>query len=259
MPTYQFHCRIHPTHFDPEWAGFFDNNGLTPEIYLNGREVRGANTNKMPKEMASWLCSRTMRPSVHAPFETHDPVLLDAVARSNIEALIAEAITVARDFNAKAIVCHSVFEKYRMGQKHSMWIEENLNFLDRFLVQSRKLDITLVVENVFDEEPQAILALLNEIASDRLLFCLDTGHFNRWSKVGLERWFKVLGRHLGEIHLHDNSGKHDEHLPPGEGTFPFGKLLKLLGPIEREIIITLEPLTKDTAVRALEGARRFFR
>ena len=52
--------------------------------------------------------------------------------------------------------------------------------------------------------------------------------FRRLENFYGAKWVDSLGDHLGEIHLHDNHGTADEHLPVGEGTFPFKELMRLL-------------------------------
>ena len=53
-------------------------------------------------------------------------------------------------------------------------------------------------------------------------------------------WMKELGKYLGHLHLHDNRGKSDEHLPVGCGTFPFTELFDNLRSLDARPTITLE-------------------
>ena len=50
----------------------------------------------------------------------------------------------------------------------------------------------------------------------------------------------MLGDRLGEIHIHDNDGTTDQHLPVGEGNFPFRELLALVRRKNLRPILTIE-------------------
>jgi sugar phosphate isomerase/epimerase len=78
------------------------------------------------------------------------------------------------------------------------------------------------------------------MSSDSICFCFDTGHFNAFSHAPLILWMKELGKYLGHLHLHDNHGQSDEHLPVGCGTFPFTELFDNLQSFAARPTITLE-------------------
>jgi sugar phosphate isomerase/epimerase len=60
-------------------------------------------------------------------------------------------------------------------------------------------------------------ALVRAGRRDDLSFCLDVGHAN----TGLLPEFMELKSRLANLHVHDNNGKFDEHLPIGDGTVDF--------------------------------------
>ena len=45
---------------------------------------------------------------------------------------------------------------------------------------------------------------------------------------------------LSQLHIHDNQGIKDQHLPPGEGTFSFPDLFAMLRKRKLTPIVTLE-------------------
>ncbi len=257
MATYRLHCRVSPYDYDAQWAAFFDKNNLVPEIYLNKHALDGKIEAALDK-MAAWLDQKKIRPSMHAPFASNDPVLFDSIARNHAEKVTDKTIALVRRFNAEIVVCHPVFEKYRNRKSYSKWIDENVRYFDHMVAQTRKSGTIVAVENIFEDGPDFIHDILSEVRSERLKFCLDVGHYNKYSKANLAKWFKVLGDKLCEIHVHDNSGKHDEHLPPGEGLFPFPKLAVMLQSLDKDLIMTLEPLNREAALRAVKNARRLF-
>ena len=98
----------------------------------------------------------------------------------------------------------------------------------------------IVLENVYEKEPRILRRLFDALSSDSICFCLDTGHFNVFSYTPLNIWLQELGEYLGHLHLHDNRGKTDEHLPVGYGTFPFTELFQTLREIGAKPTMTLE-------------------
>jgi sugar phosphate isomerase/epimerase len=257
MATYRLHCRVSPYDYDSEWAAFFEKNKLVPEIYLNGRGL-DEKLDGILSEMALWTASKNMRPSIHAPFATADPVLFDAIAKNNVRRMTDKTIALVRSFNAEIVVCHPVFEKYRNRKSYSKWIDANVSYFDHIITQTEEQGTTVAVENIYDERPDMIADLMKELKSARFMFCFDIGHYNKYSKVGLSKWFKALGGRLCEVHVHDNSGKHDEHLPPGEGTFPFNNLAAILKKLDRDVVLTVETLRREDASRAIDKTKSFF-
>ena len=61
----------------------------------------------------------------------------------------------------------------------------------------------------------------------------------------LTLWLERLGRYVGELHLHDNEGSTDDHLPVGKGNFPFDRLFAFLRGKGISPIVTVEPHTEQ--------------
>ena len=85
-----------------------------------------------------------------------------------------------------------------------------------------------IPENIFEEAPETLRMLVKEINSPNLGVCFDTGHFNLFSKVPLEKWFEEIGDNIIEVHLHDNTGSNDDHLGIGDGNIDFDLFFSLL-------------------------------
>ena len=80
-------------------------------------------------------------------------------------------------------------------------------------------NVRLAVENTFDTM-KPLEWLLSEFPAERVGFCYDSGHDQLYpGEAG--KAFELLrcwGHRLLTIHIHDNHGENDDHLPPGEGT-----------------------------------------
>ena len=82
--------------------------------------------------------------------------------------------------------------------------------------------------------------------------CLDVGHAHvegtREGREMISEYARVLGDDVVHLHLHDNHGTGDEHLPTGEGTIDFAALAPFLGGFGGTAC--LEILTGEEGVRA---------
>lgn len=65
-----------------------------------------------------------------------------------------------------------------------------------------------------------------------------------------------LGRFIGHLHLHDNFGKFDEHLPVGGATFPFDRFFAALKKLDVRPTVTLEAHTQEHLWQSLENLQK---
>ena len=80
--------------------------------------------------------------------------------------------------------------------------------------RAEQLGVRIALENM--RNTHILAHLLDSISSPALGFCYDSGHDFIWSPAPYELLKKYKDR-LFAIHLHDNMGKSDDHLPPGSG------------------------------------------
>ncbi len=111
------------------------------------------------------------------------------------------------------------------------------------------------MENVYERGPQQIRPLLDALDSPQVRFCFDTGHANAFGSAPYGEWMEMLGDRLGEIHIHDNDGTTDEHLPVGEGNFPFRELLALVRQKNLQADPHVESHSEQSLRRMLENIR----
>jgi sugar phosphate isomerase/epimerase len=118
-----------------------------------------------------------------------------------------------------------------------------------------RIGLRVAVENVFDDDPDALRLLIEKINSRDFGFCFDTGHFNLFTTVSMEQWFESLGSHLAEVHLHDNDGTADSHWALGRGTVDFNKFFTLMRKRASMPVFTVEAHDKEDVEISLERVR----
>jgi len=107
--------------------------------------------------------------------------------------------------------------------------------------------LTLCLEN-FEEEYFSVEDLEDILSStDGLKFTLDVGHaYMKARKVdSVLNMMSELKPYLNHVHMHDNHGFRDEHLPLGVGDIDFQKILAGLKAAKYDKTITLEIHAED--------------
>lgn len=194
---------------------YFDNN-LLDEV--NVKEVRAVSERLKDLDI---LCT------VHAPYMDLSPGGVDKKIREISKDRIKLCVEMANILQAKTIVCHPGYDRWRFDGNEHIWLEGSIKTWTEVIGAAGK-GLLVLLENIFEEGPSTLMALFDHFKGKDLFFCFDTGHFNLFSKTSLEEWIIPLKGSIREFHLHDNHGETDEHLPIGRGTFPFRELKGLI-------------------------------
>jgi sugar phosphate isomerase/epimerase len=113
------------------------------------------------------------------------------------------------------------------------------------LPHAEQRGVTICLENMPMKalamaSPSAILGFVREIDSAYFKICLDTGHTTMVSDGSLADTVRLLGDELRVLHVHDNSGEHDEHLLPGKGVIDWRAFIDALHDISFDGVFSLE-------------------
>jgi sugar phosphate isomerase/epimerase len=136
-----------------------------------------------------------------------------------------------------------------------MWLENSIETWKILLTRAIEMNTIIALENVYESDCQNMGLLLNELSSPHVSFCFDTGHFNVFSTTPLEEWMDGLWTRLGQIHIHDNNGLLDEHLPVGEGNFPFQDFFSMIRGKGLKPIMTVESHTEKNLWKMLANIK----
>ncbi len=193
--------------------------------------------------------------TLHAPFMDMNPGAMDPMVRSATQVRFRQFLSVAAILKPRAAVFHAAYDRWRYSDRKDIWLENGLETWRKVMDTASKIGLRVAVENVFDEEPEALRMLIEKIDSPNFGFCFDTGHFNLFSTVTMEQWFESLGRHLAEVHLHDNDGKSDSHWALGRGNIDFEKFFGLMNAQAPAPVFTIEVHDKDDVETSLERVK----
>jgi len=213
--------------------------GINPEIGFNCLVLDQVKREDFLR-VADSLREAGLTITFHAPFMDLRPGAIDPRIRQVTIDRLHQIFDLVPSFQPSSVVCHPSFDERYYVSGEQIWLENSIETWGYFLTLAREMDTIIVLENVYETGPHHLSLLLDALTSDHIRFCFDTGHFNVFSRTPLEVWMDKMASCLGQIHLHDNRGIVDEHLPVGEGNFPFQNFFQMIRGRGLNPIITLE-------------------
>lgn len=123
--------------------------------------------------------------------------------------------------------------------------------LEHLTLHARHAGVTICVENTNTEmgEPAYLRSFIDETRLTGLRINFDIGHAHLADGPEPERItksFEPLRALIASVHIHDNHGEKDEHLPPYDGSIDWPAALKLL----RSAPVADLPLTLEVKERS---------
>ncbi len=228
---------------------------INPEIGFNCF-VLDRYSQKQFKDVAHILHDAGVNITMHGPFYDLRPGALDKKIRQVTVDRFYQTFDLVPYFKPRTVVFHAAFEEKYYFSHEERWLENSIDTWHQFVVLAAELNTIIALENVYEKSPVFLGRLLDCFEqSSQICCCLDTGHFNAFSNRNFQEWANILGHHIGQLHLHDNDGSADQHMPLGEGTFPFHDLCAALQGQKRDLIITLEPHNEKNLWKMLENPK----
>lgn len=168
--------------------------------------------------------------SLHAPYSKD----LDITAPSEtdrrraVEEIIAAAAALPR-IGGQTLVLHGGSENEKAVDSPVQRLDQSIKSLGEIYVFCRKIGIRMAIEDMLAHllggRTREVEWIVGKLPPD-VGICLDTGHsFLSGDLLGRLRAFAPR---LITLHVHDNRGKKDDHLPPGEGNINWPELTNAL-------------------------------
>src|SRR6266849_6696147 len=132
--------------------------------------------------------------------------------------------------------------------------------LEHLILHAHHAGVTICVENTTSEmgDPNYLRTFVDETRLTGLRFNFDIGHAHLSDfpeDERIEKSFSPLRDLVSSVHLHDNHGEKDEHLPPYDGTIDWPAAIKTLRSASQTglpIILELKEKTGPEAPSATE-------
>lgn len=168
----------------------------------------------------------------------------DADARGAAIQKTIQALRAFRPLGAKVAVIHpSAPGKAGDGDTYEA-LEESI---ERLLPVAEETDSVIAVENIPSALGRAepLADFVARIDHPRLKICIDTGHALITEGDKTQKAIERLAPMCIATHLHDNDGRNDAHLIPGEGAFEWPSFLAALDAHRYPGTLALELRRKD--------------
>ena len=212
------------------------------------------------REVAQILADlRLTLTSVHAPTsrdlsatrESGQPLSICEVERvRRIEAMdeLKRAIDVAEDLPFPRMIFHMGGTRETADPRKR---DAAFSSLEHLILHARHVGVTICVENTTSEmgDPTYLRAFYDETRLSGLRFNFDIGHAHLADGAAeerIEKSFAPLRDLIVGVHVHDNHGEKDEHLPPYDGTIDWPDAIKVLKTAEDPNIPLLLELKEKT-------------
>jgi len=208
------------------------------------------------QSVAVQLMKEGCRVTLHGPFWDLHPGSIDPIIRQVSRFRLSQFFDLLDVFRPIQVVCHTGFDPRHHEGHHRFWVDQSLAVWEPLVKRGEALGISVLLENVWELNPEFHLELFQQIDSRFFGFCLDVGHQHSFSKTPLSIWLEALSEYLREIHLHDNDGSGDDHLPIGQGNIDFGMLFGFLRAKGKSPLLTLEPHREEHVGESLAGLKR---
>jgi len=179
--------------------------------------------------------------ALHGPFKGMDFFHQDHIFKRALRERMDRVFELVKTLNPNTIVLHTgvsdLLSKFKL-QQH--WLDDVSAFWKNEIKMYEDIGVKVALENVVESDPYLSMQLINEVDSPSLGFCLDVGHVNLCSNLTLAQWVEKLSYKLFHVHLHDNCGDEDKHLPVGKGNINFNDLFSALRKSAPDVVVSLE-------------------
>ncbi len=229
--------------------------GVGPEIYFSGSTLDRLTPEEAGAVAESLRSAGIGTTTFHAPFNDIWPGARDEEIRRVTVHRLRQAVSFAPLFRPLGIVMHGGYSDWLFDFDADAWLAEAGRTFSDVAEAAERAGVDIFVENIFDEVPDHLLRLRAAVGSKRIGFCFDAGHAALFSRLPARQWLEAFGPNLKELHLHDNHGLRDDHLPVGEGSIDFREVLLAAEKTGASPILTVEPHREDHFQRSVDSLR----
>lgn len=230
--------------------------GLCPEVYFDAGSLSTLDA-EILTGMGKAFNDSGLSVTIHGPYMDMSPGGADEGVRRLTEEQFSRLISATIPLKPEVIVLHAGYDERYFDGDTSLWLAQSVKTWTPLVKEAEEAGTVLALENIFEARPDTLKELMEATGSPNLRVCIDSGHLNLYSAVAMEEWFSTLGPYIAELHIHDNHGVRDSHLPVGDGTVDFELFFRLAGEYASGPVKTIEPHGEDVLWRGLSAVRKY--
>ena len=228
-----------------EWLQLAKEEGFTFEVAELSYPLQDEHKRDV---IEKWYRDSGLVTNLHGVFVDINPASNEPDIARVSERLCEGSCRMAASIGAQGVIFHSQAFPYLRGDYIEKWAEKSADYYRKL---ADKYGVKIYIENSSDLDPEPLLLLMKKCADPRVRVCLDVGHAN-YSRVPLQTWILELNDYIEYIHLSDNFGAFDDHMPLGVGTVPWDLVSRFLRAIKHDLIVTLETGTVEQTRKSLK-------
>ncbi|WP_048203313.1 sugar phosphate isomerase/epimerase family protein [Methanocaldococcus infernus] len=180
------------------------------------------------REAIDYLSTLNVKYTLHSPTSDEPNSVCVDLGKGERDLKIMENVfKIASLLNIKYVVIHGGDIN---GSYHKAYIN-TLRALKSLINLANEYSVKIVLENLCDNRIGAFPHEFSGLLDDEIGVTLDVGHaYLMCNKYGMSmrEYFKMLRPYIEHVHLHDNFGFVDNHLPLGEGNINWKMVLNEL-------------------------------
>ena len=214
------------------------------------QNLDGGNWKERAAVLRGHLPGYTGRIGVHGPFWGVVINAPDPEIRAVMSKRLLQGVQFAAELGATHMVVHSPFTVMGNGfmqmtsetdlNNNIDWIHATLEPVVRF---AETVGCMLVMENINDQNPDALLATVRSFDTKTVRISIDVGHAQLQVRRGgmpPSQWILATAPYLEHLHLQDNDGMNDRHWAPGDGEISWYSVFESLATLDHEPRLILE-------------------
>lgn len=202
---------------------------------------------ELQKDLAGFKGQRTL----HGMFFDLSIASNDPEIRAISQKRYRQSFEAAKAINADIIVFHSGNKGMKHKASQDKFKKNSISFWKEFIKEFEEANITAVIENVHEREPNSILEVIKGVNSPNLKASIDTGHANLFSEIKIPDWIKAYGKHLHHMHIHNNFGDDDAHNSLINGSISFDEIFNTLKDLNLNPTIVFEIFEQNDLLESL--------
>jgi len=165
---------------------------------------------------------------------------------------LSQAVAICSALGAQVVVVHAPLRLGLLRPDQDLDLDTfralDVRVLRQVAELARRLGVDLALENSHTiKHMRYITSLVEELAHPAIGICVDTGHA-ALGDLTPTRAIRLAGPALRTLHLQDNRGQADDHLPPGSGTIDWAGVALALREVGYRRTLQIE-LTDDASHR----------
>jgi sugar phosphate isomerase/epimerase len=219
------------------------------ELSMDPPMAHYSQVRQLKTELLAALERRRMQLVCHMPTFVSLADLTQSIRLASLSEVL-DSLVAAAELEPLKVVVHPAYINGLGTFVVDLAHQYAMQSLAAIVQKARELGLTLCLENMFPHigfgvDPEDFEKIFSDYRG--LKMTLDIGHGNIGSPRGkrLIKLIEAFPDRIGHLHVSDNFGKRDDHLPIGSGSVRFPKILKALKKTGYEGTVTFEVFTPD--------------